>query len=275
MEVPRVEGTEERWKELGTAPTEEEVAEKVRKLKNFKAGGPDDITAEAIKWACQEKTTLSELHNLIQEIWRTGEVPKDWRIRAGSLGRKEIRPSATTTYRGIALLSICGKVLPRIIADRIQKGYNDQMMEAQCGFRGGRSTTDQMFTLRQVVERRKEYGFRSYVAFVDLKKAYDSVPRKLLLEVLRAEGIPEVMVRILESLYSKTTGRVRVKGILGAEFDLRTGVKQGCVISPLLFNIYRNHILKRAERELQTKGLQLAYAKKWQRSETLNVRSAR
>jgi len=259
MDVPRAEGRGEQWKDLDTPPTEEEVAEKIRKLKNFKAGGPDDITAEAIKWACEEKTTLSEMHNLIGEIWRTGEVPKDWGESVMVPLLKKGDPTICDNYRGIALLSICGKVLTRIIADRIQKGYNEQMMEAQCGFRGGRSTTDQMFTLRQVVERRKEYGLRSYVAFVDLKKAYDSVPRKLLFKVLRAEGIPEVMVRILESLYSKTTGRVRVKGMLGAEFDLRTGVRQGCVISPLLFNIYLNHILKRAERELQAKGLQFAF----------------
>ncbi len=259
MEVPKVEGTEERWRELDAPPTEEEVAEKIRKLKNFKAGGPDDITAEALKWACEEKSTLSEIHNLIGEIWRTGEVPKDWGESVMVPLLKKGDPTNCDNYRGIALLSICGKVLTRIIADRIQKGYNDQMMEAQCGFRGGRSTTDQMFTLRQVVERRREYGLRSYVAFVDLKKAYDSVPRKLLFKVLRAEGIPEVMVRILESLYSRTTGRVRVKGMLGTEFDLRTGVRQGCVISPLLFNIYLNHILKRAERELKEKGLQFAF----------------
>ena len=259
MEVPKVEGTEERWKDLEEAPSEEEVAEKIRKLKNFKAGGPDDITAEAIKWACEEKRALSEMHDLLGEIWRTGEVPKEWGESVMVPLLKKGDPTNCDNYRGIALLSICGKVLTRIIADRIQKGYNDQMMEAQCGFRGGRSTTDQMFTLRQVVERRREYGLRSFAAFVDLKKAYDSVPRKLLFKVLRAEGIPEVMVRILESLYSKTTGRVRVKGMLGAEFDLRTGVRQGCVISPLLFNIYLNHILKRAERELKEKGLQFAF----------------
>ena len=261
MMVPVVEVKADQWKDLDVEPTQEEVAAKIKQLKNGKAGGPDDITAEGIKWACEgeDKTLLNEIHQLIKEIWRTGDVPKEWGEAVMVPLLKKGDPTLCDNYRGIALLSICGKVLTRIIADRIQHGYKDQMMEAQCGFRGGRSTTDQMFTLRQVVERRREYGLRSYVAFVDLKKAYDSVPRRLLFKVLRAEGIPEVMVRILESLYSRTTGRVRVKGMLGPEFELRTGVRQGCVISPLLFNIYLNHILKRAERELEAKGLHFSY----------------
>ena len=131
-------------------------------------------------------------------------------------------------------------------------------METQCGFRKGRGTVDQIWVVRQVVERATEYRTPVFMCFVDLTKAYDLVNRQAMAAILREYGVPRQLVAIIEELHSETWCQVRSAGDTSERFVVTTGVRQGCVLSPLLFNCFLDKILREAMTTLNG-GLQIDY----------------
>ena len=117
------------------------------------------------------------------------------------------------------------------------------MLNSRAGFRRGRSTIDQIFTLRQLAEKYEEFGKQLYVCYIDFRKAFDSVWRKGLWKVMRHLGYPDKIIRILEGAYRDTFSAVRTDGDLTDWFATIVGVLQGCVLSPLLFNIFLEIIM--------------------------------
>ena len=107
--------------------------------------------------------------------------------------------------------------------------------EEQLGFRKGRGPTDGMFALRQLVEKRLEMQGHMALAFVDLEKAFDTVPRKMAMATLRWMGAPESEVKMVEAMYENTTGRVVVGSGMSNEFQVNIGLRQGSALSLLLF----------------------------------------
>ena len=108
-------------------------------------------------------------------------------------------------------------------------------MGTQCGFRKERSTVDQIWVTCQVVEKAAEYQPPVYLCFVDLSKAYDSVA---LVAILRSYGVPHQLVNIIQELYTRTGCHVRTADGVSGDFQVKTGGRQGCVLSPLLFNCH-------------------------------------
>ena len=96
-------------------------------------------------------------------------------------------------------------------------------------------TTDGMFALRQLVEKRLEMQGRMAVGFVDLAKAYDTVPREMVMATVRWTGVPEAETRMVEAMYERTKRRVVVGSGLSEEFPVNIGLRQGSALSPLLF----------------------------------------
>ena len=107
--------------------------------------------------------------------------------------------------------------------------------EEQLGFRKGRGTTDGMFSLRQLVEKRLEKQGHMALAFVDLEKAFDTVPRQMAITTLRWMGAPESEVKMVEAMYENTKARVVVGSGMSNEFQVNIGLRQGSALSPLLF----------------------------------------
>ena len=118
------------------------------------------------------------------------------------------------------------------------------MSEAQCGFRKGRGTVDQIWVTRQIMEKAAEYKTPAHLCFIDLTKAYDSVDRAALVAILRSYGVPQQLVEIIEDLYAGTWCHVRTLDGTSQNFEVKTGVRQGCVLSPILFNCFIDRILK-------------------------------
>ena len=110
--------------------------------------------------------------------------------------------------------------------------------ETQCGFRKERSTTDMIFVARQIQEKCHEQNRELYIAFVDLAKAFDTVNRELLWNVLSKFGVPNKFLNILKSLHVNMTARVSNGGSKSEPFNVEVGVKQGCVLAPVIFNMY-------------------------------------
>ena len=109
--------------------------------------------------------------------------------------------------------------------------------DSQFGFVPGRGTTDAIFVVRQLQEKYLAVNKRLYMAFVDLEKAFDRVTRKVIWWALRKLGVEEWIVRLVQGMYPNARSRVRVGEGFSKEFEVKVGVHQGSVLSPLLFII--------------------------------------
>ena len=152
-------------------------------------------------------------------------------------------------YRGISLISVPSKAFMRVLLNKIKPQLEEKLREEQAGFRGGRSTVDQIFALRQIVEKRWEYALPVYCSFMDLEKAYDSVWREGMWHIAKYYGIPTKIVDLLRNWYIGITSSVRLDGEEGDWFPITTGLRQGCVMSPALFNVYMDAIMRRVTEE--------------------------
>ena len=119
-----------------------------------------------------------------------------------------------------------------------------KLEEGQYGFRPGRSTTDQIFTLKQIFEESWEYGKDLFAWFIDLEKAYDRVSRNKLWKVLREYGVDGQLLRAIKSFYCRPNVCVWVNNKQSKPFHVGVELRQGCVLSPLLFIVYMNWIDK-------------------------------
>ncbi|KAK7884420.1 hypothetical protein WMY93_027543 [Mugilogobius chulae] len=117
-----------------------------------------------------------------------------------------------SNYRGITLLSLPGKVYSRVLERRLRPIVEPRMQEEQCGFRPGRGTLDQLYTLHRVLEGSWEFAQPVHMCFVDLEKAFDRVPRGVLWGVLREYGIRGPLLRAVRSLYDRSRSCVRIAG---------------------------------------------------------------
>ncbi|CAF1592622.1 unnamed protein product, partial [Didymodactylos carnosus] len=162
-------------------------------------------------------------------------------------------------WRDITLLSIPGKVLCAILADRIRPAIEKVLREEQAGFRPNRGCSDQIFTLRRIIEKsiNKRYGI--ILNFIDFEKAFDSVHQESLWEILKSYGIPTKIVEIIKSLYEDAESCVKVNEEENtAWFKIKTGVRQECILSPLLFIIAIDWVLQKALKD-QKLGIKLNY----------------
>ncbi|CAF2129649.1 unnamed protein product [Rotaria magnacalcarata] len=126
-------------------------------------------------------------------------------------------------YRGISPLDVAGKIFARIILNRIQASLDRKLMEEQAGFRSRRSTMDQIFILKMVMERSREFNQPLHMCFIDLKKAYDSVHRKTLWRLCRAYGLSQKIVRMVQLLYEDTSAQIRIDDDVSESFVMNTG----------------------------------------------------
>ena len=237
--------------ELDAYPTAAEVKLAIKILCRGKKPGRDGIPAEIYKVG--GPGLVKKLTALLKKIWEQGSVPQDFKDASVISLFKKGKRSLCDNYRGISLLSVAGKILARIILSRVNKHLTDLVYsESQCGFRKGRGTTDMIFCLRQVQEKAREHNAPLYMAFVDLTKAFDTVPRTSLWTVLGKLGIPEKMKNIIISFHDGMQAQVIHGGKVSDTFPVNNGTKQGCVLAPLLFALYFAVMLQHA---LLDKGL--------------------
>ncbi|XP_028649227.2 LOW QUALITY PROTEIN: uncharacterized protein LOC114645554 [Erpetoichthys calabaricus] len=229
-------------------PTREEIRKAITLMKNGKAAGPDDIPAEALK--ADLEASVEMLYPLFEKIWEEEEIPTDW--KEGYLVKlpKKGDLSNCNNYRGITLLSVPGKVFNWILLERMKDIVDPQLRDEQAGFRQNRSCTDQIATLHIIVEQSLEWNTPVlYINFVDYEKAFDSVDRGTLWKLLQHYGIPAKVVNLIKSSYEGITCRVIHGGQLTNSFQVKMGVRQECLLSPFLFLIAIDWIMKTSTSE--------------------------
>ena len=212
----------------------EMVVKAITKMKTGKAAGPSGIVAEMLKASGDTGARL--VADLANDMVRNGVIPSDWEdsfiinIYKGKGDALE-----RGNYRGLKLLDHVMKGMERVIEKIIRERISIDDM--QFGFMPGRGTTDAIFILRQLQEKHLAKNKKLYFAFVDLEKAFDRVPRKVIWCAMRKLGIEEWIVRFVQAMYNNTRSRVRVNNTYSDEFGVKVGVHQGSVLSPLLFVI--------------------------------------
>ncbi|BHF70479.1 hypothetical protein SprV_0301353000 [Sparganum proliferum] len=238
----------ERWLPCDPPPPSEgEVADTIRKLRNNKAPGADGIPAEIFK-SCVD-TLAPWLHEVIERAWRDELVPDDWGLGILVPILKKGDKTRCENYRGISLIDVAAKIFAIVLLRRFQAVRDSRTRPNQAGFRAGRGCADQIFTLRSILEFRHGYQQPTAVCFVDFADAFDSVHCESLWRIMALDGVPAKIIAMIKAYYRSTTARVLVRNNLSQPFGIRSGVRQGCILSPILFNYAIDWILGRALRE--------------------------
>ena len=162
-------------------------------------------------------------------------------------------------YRGISLLSVVGKILARVILSRLITNISEEILpEGQYRFRPNLSTTDMIFSIRQVQEKCIEQNMGIVTVFIDLTKAFDMVSREALWVIPSKLGCPNMFVNLIRQFHDGMIGHVLSEGEASELFSISNGVKQECVLAPVLFNMFFIRLLNYAIRDLE-QGVYLRY----------------
>ena len=216
-------------------------------MKSRTAVGPDEIPMEIIKLFESSKQLLGLLLDFGNWMLETGEVSDIWTEQILSpLFKNKGSKEECTNYRYIALTSHMGKLFAKIIQLRLNDHAekNNIFPEEQCGYRAKRAVRDQIFIIRRLQELARARQLDLHFCFLDFAKAYDTVNRKLLWHLLRYYGVPEKLVTVIKNYHASTTAKIKVNGSLSGVIDVLNGLKQGCVMAPVLYNFYLTGILE-------------------------------
>lgn len=221
-----------------------ELSKCINAIKVGKAAGTDDLTGEFLK-ALTGNWFLYVLA-MFNKIFTTEKVPESWSEVSLFMLHKKGNRSDPYNYRGIALVKVVTKLFTQILSNRITTWISSSgvLPEEQAGFRSGRGTSDNIFTLFASVHmnlRRK--GSKVYALFIDFRRAFDSIPQALLWNKLYKAGISAKMIRILKGLYDCATVHIRSPFGDSDKYDVSEGVLQGEILSPLLFIIFLSDIV--------------------------------
>ena len=222
---------------LDNLPTEQEVQKAIKQLSCGKAPGSDAIAAEVYK--AGGPVMRQKLTDLFQAMWTEGKVPQEFKdATIVHIYKRKGNRRSCDNHRGISLLSIAGKILARILLNRLlQHLEQDLLPESQCGFRAGPGTADMIFAARQLQEKCQEQHCDLYTTFVDLTKAFDTVSRDGLWKIMEKFGCPGKFIEIVRQFHDGMMVSVLDDGEASDPFPVTNGVKQGCVLAPTLFSM--------------------------------------
>ena len=228
-------------------PSNEEIQDAIKVMKNNKCKGTDNLSNEQIKYNCSSRF-FNLIVILVSTIWAVVSYPKSWfHSRVCCLFKNKGSAIEGKNYRGLSINATLNRIFTTVILNRIRNVYEDNISENQFGFRKNRSTTDAIFTIRKIVEKTDDF----YVmCFIDLRAAYDHINRDMLFDVFGIRTGCKLFTRLLRELYNNTTATVS-----GAKeiFSTFVGCRQGAQESPTLFNIYMDFVTKICEYEVKKK----------------------
>ncbi|KAI3351231.1 hypothetical protein L3Q82_005615 [Scortum barcoo] len=232
--------------------------------------GVDEIRPEYLK--SLDVVGLSWLTRLCNIAWRLGTVPLEWQTGVVVPLFKKGDRRVCSNYRGITLLSLPRKVYTRVLERRIRPIVDPWIQEEQCGFRPGRGTLDQLYTLHRVLEGLWEFAQPVHMCFVDLEKAFDRVPRGILWGAPCEYGVREPLLRAVRSLYDRSRSLVLHCRQISRRSQGPEGVRFGNHrISSLLFaddvvlmassGQDLQHVLERFAAECEAAGMRISTSK--------------
>ncbi|KAH9274946.1 hypothetical protein BASA83_002658 [Batrachochytrium salamandrivorans] len=173
-------------------------------------------------------------------------IPRAWLCASiVSIDKKDGDPLNPGDKRGIALINVGLKLVCKVLQMRIERFVetNNLLSYEQAGFRKREECVGQVVSLVDIIQRRQNAGLNTHVLFIDIRKAFDTVPVGALLWKLQNMGFPRRTLAFLKALYTSSSARARAGSLLSDPFPVQRGVRQGCPLSGLLFNLFINDIL--------------------------------
>ena len=219
-------------------PSRDEISYALKKLKNYKSAGVDEITNEQLKYG--GSALVGQLELLFKKVWEEEVIPEDWLKGVIVVIGKKGDTSYCCNNRGITLRATSSKVLQMVLLKRLDVGMECLLRENQCGFRRNRSCIDQIYSIRTIIHNCIEFNIPLYVNFIDFKAAFDSIRREFIWSSMRHYGLPEKYVRIFQAFFNGTMSAVRVDGEMSDWFSVNSGTGQGDIQGPPVFNFCLN-----------------------------------
>ena len=222
----------------------DEVMKGVEALSYHKASTGDGTTNPMFK--CGGETMIALLCTLFNFLRAKELMYPGWQESSVVNLFKEGDRADPGNYRGIALISCLGKLYLSLWARRLAEHAENRLAEGQGGFRRYRSTVDQALSLHEVLRRRKreEKGKVTFLCFIDFRKAFDTVWHDGLWKALWDNGVKGKAWRVVRSLYTSMRASVRLGDKQSRKVSMHQGVRQGCPLSPTLFNYFINALAK-------------------------------
>lgn len=198
-----------------------EVEHAIKYLKSNKAPEPDNITAEVLRALGHDGADI--ILDLCNKIWQTGQWPKDWTQSIFIPIHKKGSIQKCQNHRIISLISHASKVLLRIIDQRLKYYLKPQIPPEQASLVKGRGTREQIFNIRQIIEKAQEFNSPMVLCFIDYKKVFDYVRWNSLWKILMEMGVPHHLVHLVRSLYKTHEGTV-LESNVSKPFNIQKGV---------------------------------------------------
>lgn len=228
----------------------EEVKRVIDGLKDGKAIGNDGIPNEV--WKYRGEDIKRWTWEICRKVWRKKGWPEDWKDIIIPIIKERGGGKKVKDYKGVTLMPSLYKIYTAALGKRLRREVEERELLSVCqaGFRRRMGTMDQVYAMNYLINRQlgKKRG-KMITVFVDLKAAFDSIDREILIRAMRERGVGEKLVKRVDEMLRETRSRVRVGERVGKEFWTARGVRQRCPLSPILFNIMLADLQEEMEKE--------------------------
>ena len=201
---------------------------------------------------------MKVLHSICQQIWKTQQWPQDWKRSVFIPTPKKGNAKESSNYHTIALISLSSKEMLKILQARLQQYMNHELPDVQGAFRKGRGTRDQIANIRWITEKARKFQKNIYFCFIDYTKAFDCVDHSKLWEILQEMETPDHLTCLLRNRHAGQEATVRTRHGTRDWSQIGKGVRQGCLLSPCLFNLHAEYIMRNARLDEAQAGIKIA-----------------
>ena len=230
--------------------TLEELDSVIARIKNNKTPGEDGVVGELFKWLSADNRQIL-LDALNQCLVSSVLAPEHLRAVVVSIYKKG-DSSQLENYRPISLLNTCYKILAALIKDRLDKGLDKWITPTQYGFRKSKSTAEAIYLARRLQDYCEKSKSASTLILLDWEKAFDKVLHSKMIETLQRLKVPAKIIKLIQCFYSNPDFKVSVNGIDSDWKKQKTGIRQGCPLSPYLFCLVMSAMFTDIKSELNT-----------------------
>lgn len=222
----------------------EEVSAAIAQLKTQKEVGPDQVQADFIKLLDEEK--VRRLTKMFNKIYSSGEIPEDCLKSEFIAIPKKASPKTCGDFRTINLMGHLLKLFLKIIHRRIYNLCEEQIVPNQFAFVNDVGTREALFSVQVLFQRCRDVNSNVFACLIDYQKAFDRVQHNKMINIQKKIGMSKKDVNIIVNLYWNQTAVMRIDGTHTEEVKILRGVRQGCILSPILLNVYSEYIFREA-----------------------------
>ena len=237
---------------LGVQIGTEEINRTVKKLKNRKAAGLDGMKPEWYKILVGSEIVEEALERGYGRVLETGEVPESWKGSRTVMIPKKNKPMAAD-LRPIAMTDLSYKIMMSVLRQKLEVHIEENGLkrDEQVGFTEGGNILDCLFVLQECVGEIYKRKEEMVVVAVDFRKAFDSIRREGILEIMKELRIAGEVVEIFRKVYGEDRTRIEIRDGMNVDLGVESGIRQGCTASTVIFKLITFKIIEALRRELQ------------------------